>query len=224
MVGVGLKPFLGNWRRWWICRQFRTRVFEPSMLILRRGAEPGQLALSVAVGFVTGVFPLCGLCAMLCGFFVFFLGSLCHPPTCMLANFIVTPLELSLIIPFMRFGERVLNAPPLSISPDAIWKALQGKASHRLLLSLWHAVLGWAVAAPLLTYAVYRLSLPLIRTLTRKFPPSLTVTPSPRGAPSPEAFEASAVVSPLSPLKRAVREKEGGGVGGPGEVTAHKSV
>eukprot|EP00897_Mesotaenium_endlicherianum_P010092 jgi/Mesen1/9110/ME000058S08605 len=160
--------FLAGWRRWWIVRWSRAKIVEPSLLILRRGAEPKQLAFSAAMGFTTGVFPLCGLTAALCACVALVLRSACHPPTMMLANFLATPVELSLIVPFMRFGEKLLGAPAMSLAPDALLKALTGKASHRLLLGLGHALLGWIITAPFLLWFLYRLLLPVTTRLSKK--------------------------------------------------------
>ncbi|KAF6143936.1 hypothetical protein GIB67_001730 [Kingdonia uniflora] len=59
-----------------------------------RGAEPKQLAFSTALGITLGVFPVCGVTVLLCGVAIALLGSRCHSPSLMLANFIATPLEL----------------------------------------------------------------------------------------------------------------------------------
>ncbi|KAJ6932563.1 hypothetical protein NC651_008101 [Populus alba x Populus x berolinensis] len=70
------------------------KIVDPLYQILRRGLEPKQLAFSTALGIALGIFPICGVTVLLCGLAIALLGSLCHAPTVLLANFIATPVEL----------------------------------------------------------------------------------------------------------------------------------
>ncbi|KAL8482354.1 hypothetical protein ACS0TY_028501 [Phlomoides rotata] len=119
---------------------FRRKLVDPLNLILRRGTEPKQLAFSFALGICLGLFPICGVTVFLCGIAIAVLGSLCHAPTVMLANFIATPIEFSLMIPFLRFGEFVTGGPHFPLSSDAFKKVLTGEASWDVLQSIFHAV------------------------------------------------------------------------------------
>ncbi|KAH9331420.1 hypothetical protein KI387_003528, partial [Taxus chinensis] len=56
-------------------------VVDPIVVILRRGVEPKQLALSAALGLTLGVFPICGVTVLLCGIAAAVLGSTVHAPT-----------------------------------------------------------------------------------------------------------------------------------------------
>lgn len=156
---------------------FHRRVVDPLLQILRRGAEPKQLALSAALGITLGVFPICGVTVFLCGMAIPLLGSHCHAPTVMLANFIATPIELSLVVPFLRFGEVILGGPHFPLTPDALKKVLSGQASREVLLSVVHALLGWLVAAPFILAVLYVILLPCFKVLVRKFS---TVPSSPK--------------------------------------------
>ncbi|KAK4778892.1 hypothetical protein SAY86_006420 [Trapa natans] len=40
---------------------FHQKIVDPLVQILRRGAEPRQLAFSSALGITLGVFPICGM-------------------------------------------------------------------------------------------------------------------------------------------------------------------
>ncbi|KAL0351242.1 UNVERIFIED_CONTAM: hypothetical protein Scaly_1512900, partial [Sesamum calycinum] len=133
------------------------------------GTEPKQLAFSAALGITLGVFPICGVTVFLCGIAVAVLRSLCHAPTVMLANFIATPIELSLMVPFLRFGEIITGGPHFPLTSDAFKKVLTGQASHEALRSIFLAVLGWVVAAPLILGALYLLLLPCFKILVHKF-------------------------------------------------------
>ncbi|KAL1820565.1 hypothetical protein ACET3Z_015434 [Daucus carota] len=150
---------------------FHKRVVDPLVLILKRGAEPKQLTLSAALGVTLGVFPICGVPLFLCGLAIAVLGSRCHAPTVMLSNFVATPLELSLVIPFLRFGEVVTGGPHFPLTSDALKKVLKGQASQEVFQSIFHALLGWLVATPIIFVASYVLFLPCFKILVHKFSP-----------------------------------------------------
>ncbi|CAL9019731.1 unnamed protein product [Prunus brigantina] len=161
---------------------FKKKVVDPLLEILRRGAEPKLLAFSAALGITLGVFPICGTTVILCGMAIASLGSHCHAPTVMLTNVLATPIELSLIVPFLRFGEIISGGAHFPLTSDAFKKVLTGQASREVLLSIAHALLGWLVAAPLIFAALYILFLPCFKVLVPKFS---TVPLSPKKALSP---------------------------------------
>lgn len=141
------------------------------MTILRRGAEPKQLAFSAALGMTLGVFPICGVTVVFCGLAAAILGpSKCNGPIMMLSNFVATPLQMSLMVPFLRGGERITGSPAFALSRDAFWQALTGKTSSGLFLfALVHACLGWLVFSPFLFTILYSLLLPVTRFAQRRF-------------------------------------------------------
>ncbi|KAL1533956.1 hypothetical protein AAHA92_33763 [Salvia divinorum] len=153
---------------------FRRRVVDPLHQILRRGAEPKQLAFSAALGSTLGLFPICGVPVFLCGLAIAVLGSHCNAPTVMLTNFIVTPVELSMVIPFLRFGEFITGGPHFALTSDALKKVVTGKASWEVLQSIFHALLGWFVASPFILVGLYVLCLPCFKMLVHR----LAVAPS----------------------------------------------
>ncbi|KAL3679449.1 hypothetical protein R1sor_022405 [Riccia sorocarpa] len=153
----------------WGTRWIRQHVTEPLVLIIRRGAEPQVVAFSGALGITLGVFPIYGVTALLCAFAIGILGTRCNAPTMLLANLIATPLELSLVIPFLRLGEWVVGGKHLLLSKNALWQALTGKASVEVLLGLWHALVGWSVAAPLIVVGLYLALLPLVKYSIRRY-------------------------------------------------------
>ncbi|KAK6776175.1 hypothetical protein RDI58_027176 [Solanum bulbocastanum] len=184
------------------------KIVDPLFQILRRGAEPKQLAFSGALGATLGLFPICGVAVFLCGVAIAVLGSLCHAPTVLLVNFIVTPIELSLVIPFLRLGEYVSGGPHFALTSDALKKVFTGKASWEVLLSIYHALLGWLVAVPFILAGVYILFLPCFTILVRKFsslPPSkiTNVPSSPKRAVPPSPRK---VVQPLTEVRVKVRD------------------
>nr|KYP59824.1 hypothetical protein KK1_015265 [Cajanus cajan] len=145
------------------------KITDPLLAIIRRGAEPSQLAFSGALGITLGVFPICGVTVFLCGMAIALLGSFCHAPTVMLANFIATPIELSLVVPFLRFGELITGGSHFPLTSDALKKVLTGQASQEVILSVARAILGWLVASPFILGALYIVLLPCFKILVHKF-------------------------------------------------------
>ncbi|XP_058192319.1 uncharacterized protein LOC131309739 [Rhododendron vialii] len=156
-IGVAMGPW------------FHRKIVDPLLQILRRGAEPKQLSFSAALGISLGVFPICGVTVFLCAMAIAVLGSRCHAPTVMLANFIATPIELSLVVPFLRLGEVISGGPHFPLTSDALKKVLTGQASREILYSILNALLGWLVAAPFILGVLHLLLLPCCKILVCKF-------------------------------------------------------
>ncbi|PWA87554.1 hypothetical protein CTI12_AA129330 [Artemisia annua] len=168
--GIGA---MGSW--------LHKKIVDPFIKIIRRGAEPKQLAFSTALGISLGVFPIVGVTVFLCGLAIALLGPYVNAPTVMLANFVATPLELSLMVVFLRFGEFVTGGPHFPLTADALKKVFTGEASTEIFGSILHALLGWLVLAPLILGALYIILLPcfiiLVHKLSNASNPKLT-TPS----------------------------------------------
>ncbi|KAL6619620.1 hypothetical protein ACP70R_031896 [Stipagrostis hirtigluma subsp. patula] len=148
---------------------FQSKIVDPLLLVIRRGAEPKQLAFSAALGVTIGIFPICGTTVILGGVAVAMLGSRCNAVTVMVLNLAVTPLELSLIIPFLRLGEAVTGSGQFPLTADALKKVITGHASKDVLLSIVHAILGWLLAAPFVLGALYTVLIPCCKILVEKF-------------------------------------------------------
>ncbi|CAL9135299.1 unnamed protein product [Musa textilis] len=134
-----------------------------------RGAEPKQLAFSTALGVTLGVFPICGTTVFLCGVAIGLIGNHCHAPSVMFANFVATPIELSLVVPFLRLGEVISGGPHFPLTSDALMKVVTGEASRDVLISVLHALLGWIIAAPFILGALYVIFVPCFKYLVHRF-------------------------------------------------------
>ncbi|KAL8110126.1 uncharacterized protein LOC141673076 [Apium graveolens] len=162
---------LGSGTSSWLQEKF----FDPLLVVLQRGAEPSELAFSAAVGITFGIFPICGVTVFLCGLAIAALGSRCNAPTVIMANCIATPVELSLIIPFLRLGEFLTGGDHFPLTSDALKMIFKGQASQEILQSVFRAMLGWLVAAPIILAALYLVFLPCFTIMVRRYnsgPPS----------------------------------------------------
>jgi hypothetical protein len=158
-----------GWRSNWVVRRFRSDVRDPLLAVLQRGAEPKTLAMSGALGITLGIFPIVGVTAFMCACAIAILGPRCNAPTMMIANLMVTPVELSLVVPFLRLGEKVVGGKHLLLSKDAFWRVLTFQASWDVVQGIFHAFVGWAIAAPFIVACLYALLLPLMTISVRKY-------------------------------------------------------
>lgn len=154
---------------WLVIRWGRRTLLDPFLLILKRGLRPKQLATSAALGITLGVFPVCGMTVVLCVIAAAILRSNCNLPTLMLANLAATPLELGLIVPFLRLGELVCGGEHFLLTPNALWMVITGKANKDVLFGLLHALVGWAIMAPPIFGGLFAIFLPLFWYLVQKF-------------------------------------------------------
>lgn len=130
---------------------------------LCQGNSPRRLALTLALGFAIGCFPVVGIPTAICA--VLALGLRLNLPAIQAANYVVMPLQLVLIVPFVRLGGWLLasdstnaaNAGGLMhMSPNQFLSSLSGLAGH--------AVLGWLIlAVPAVALMTFSLTLVLRR-------------------------------------------------------------
>jgi len=83
-----------------------------AMLWLGQGISPRRLALTLALGFAVGCIPVVGIPTVLCAALA--LALRLNLPAIQAANYVAMPLQLLLIVPFVRMGRWLVpphNAP-----------------------------------------------------------------------------------------------------------------
>jgi uncharacterized protein (DUF2062 family) len=142
---------------------FRRRVVGPILELLRQGVTPEKIALSLAFGLGLGIIPILGVSTILCtaAAVVWRLNL----PAIQLVNYLASPLQLLLIIPFVRLGEHLLGSPPQPLTLEAGFALLSSGVVHAIVV-LWdaivHAAIAWIVIGPALIYGLYRAFKPLL--------------------------------------------------------------
>ena len=101
-------PAAGAPPSWW-----QRRVIAPIVAQLKQGITPQQIALTLALGAVLGIFPILGATTALCALAGVWLRL--NQPLIQLVNYLVYPLQLALLIPLYRAGERLFGAEPVPI-------------------------------------------------------------------------------------------------------------
>jgi uncharacterized protein (DUF2062 family) len=135
---------------------------------LAQGLSPEKLALCVALGCVIGVFPALGWTTLLCALAAWTLRL--NQPAIQSVNYVVYPLQFILLIPFYRMGERLFNAPKLAITGQGVKDLITSglwNAIHVLWTTTMHAIVAWALAAPLAAGSIYLILVPLFRRVKR---------------------------------------------------------
>ncbi len=86
-----------------------------AVLWLSQGISPRRLALTLALGFAVGCIPVVGIPTVLCA--VLALSLRLNLPAIQAANYAAMPLQLALIVPFMRLGGWLISAQPPHVPP-----------------------------------------------------------------------------------------------------------
>jgi uncharacterized protein (DUF2062 family) len=95
-------------------KNINDKLLRPLLGFLKQGMTPNRLALSVSLGFVFGLFPVVGITTVFC-LLIAVIFKL-NVAAMQLINYIVYPLQLLLIIPFINLGSKILNVNPIPYS------------------------------------------------------------------------------------------------------------
>jgi len=161
-VAARLNPLLsgsGLWRR---------KIVDPALVLLRHGVTPEKIAMGMALGITLGVAPGIGSTTILCAIAAFILRL--NPAAIQIVNYIMSPLQVALLIPFIRAGEWTFGEASSSVTLDSIRQLVQADWLHAIAV-LWtatvHAMAVWAFFVALLVFPVYWLLLGPLRRLAR---------------------------------------------------------
>lgn len=145
---------------------FEQKVIQPLMALLKQGVTPHKLALTLALGAVLGNFPVFGMTTFLCTAVAFALKL--NLPAIHLVNYLMYPIQISLVIPFVQIGSWVVGNNEPTITLEEVQSILD-KDWETAALLLWkivlQAVIGWTIVAPFMILALYFGSKPLLAKL-----------------------------------------------------------
>lgn len=137
--------------------------------LLKQGVTPEKLALSLALGATLGVFPALGWTTTLCA--IAALALRLNLPAIQIVNYFMYPLQIALLIPFFRLGEKLFRAPHLPVSVSQIYAMIHASVWNAIKLlwtTTWHAIVVWGLSAPVLVGLIYVILTPLLRRLLRR--------------------------------------------------------
>jgi uncharacterized protein (DUF2062 family) len=138
-------------------------VANPIRAQLSQGCAPEKIALAIAVGTTLGVFPVIGLSTALCTVVAFWFRL--NQPVIQLVNYALYPLQIALLIGFVRFGEHLFGAAPIALSPSELmgqFRASPMGFAREFAMTLVHGITGWLILSPVMLGLLYGVSKPLV--------------------------------------------------------------
>jgi len=147
---------------------YRDRVVGLIMTQLTQGVTPQKLSLTIALGLTLGIFPILGATTSLCA--IAGVALRLNQPVIQLVNWLASPLQLSLILIFVRMGEWVAGARRMNFSLSELFHKFHespAKFLHEFGLTGLHGILAWLVIAPFLSGLIYLLLLPPLKKLAQ---------------------------------------------------------
>jgi uncharacterized protein (DUF2062 family) len=147
----------------------RHKLIQPFIELLKQGVSPEKIALTVALGISLGVIPVLGTTTMLCTLAAITLRL--NLPAIMLVNGLVYPLQLILLIPFLRAGAWMFGAAGPKLSVGDIFNLIRANVWHAI-AALWiatmHALVIWLIAGGAASLVVYLVLAALLRRFWAK--------------------------------------------------------
>ena len=133
---------------------------------LKMGMTPERLALCIGLGIAIGLVPALGTTTLLCALAAFLFRL--NLPAIQLVNYFVYPLQLALLIPFIRAGEWLFGVEPLNFSLEIIQRMMKANLWETV-IGLWsatmRAVMVWLLIAPVIVALVYLVMTPILKKL-----------------------------------------------------------
>jgi uncharacterized protein (DUF2062 family) len=156
---------------------FRKRIIQPVLNLLKQGMTPHKLAVTVALGTVVGVVPALGVTTVM-GTAIAARFRLNIAAT-VLISYLVQPLQLLLLIPFVKAGIYLLGLKELKLSLDEMISMFRLDwlgALNQLWIANLAGVLVWALLALPVGVLLYYLLLPVLHKV---LPKPVVVTEAP---------------------------------------------
>jgi uncharacterized protein (DUF2062 family) len=147
-----------------VFRRLGNRILD----LLRQGLTPEQIALGIAVGVTLSTFPVLGSTTLLCITASAALGL--NLAAMQMVNWLSYPLQLSLFVPLLRLGSRLVGSHTQVPSLPEIGARLATNLWSTI-VELWPATVGamviWLLASPVMVLAIYFVTIQPVRRVAR---------------------------------------------------------
>lgn len=134
--------------------------------LLKQGLTPKELALSISIAVLIGVFPIYGTTTFILAFLALRLRL--NLPIMIAVSYVLTPAQILLIIPFARVGEFLFGFETLGMDMESLQNAYAdgilevfSKYSGRLVL----AVGGWMIVTIPIAVLLYVILFQIFRAI-----------------------------------------------------------
>ena len=132
------------------------KIFQKLKKILSQGTSPHGLALSATLGIAFGLFPVLGITTWAIPIIALRLNL--NMALMLTLSYLFWPVQILLIIPFLRFGEWIWEMPPFPLSLEKLQMAFEASFLGAI-NDFWVANLcaagGWLTAVVPLGFALY---------------------------------------------------------------------
>ncbi len=132
---------------------------------LKQGWTPDEVCWSTAWGWTVGLFPIYGVTTVTLGV-VGMVWKLNHS-ILQAFNYLVSPLKVALIIPYIRLGEWMFRTEnPFRLSLAEFIRRFQAAPMETLgefAMTFVHAIAGWAITVPLWMFGTFFIMKGMIR-------------------------------------------------------------
>jgi len=113
---------------------------------LRQGISPRRLALTLALGFAIGCFPVVGVTSGVC--FLVAIALRLNLPAIQAANWFAMPMQVALIVPFVHLGRKLIGfGPGQPVEVGALLHSSPAVILARMGSLTGQAMLAWLVVA-----------------------------------------------------------------------------
>ena len=144
----------------WIYR----KLVQPFVELLKQGVSPEKIALTIAIGVSLGAIPIIGSTTTLCTLAA--LALRLNLPAILLVNGIVYPLQLALLIPFLRAGAWLFRVEGPKLTVGQIFTMIRASIPHTI-ATLWtatmHALVVWLIAGCIVSALTYVILLAILK-------------------------------------------------------------
>ncbi len=89
-----------------------------------------------------------------------------NPVAMQLTNYLMYPVQIILLIPFIRAGEELFHATHLRVTSaqvELMFHSHPAYAVHLLWTAIWHALTVWLFVAPVAVAVIYVILAPVLR-------------------------------------------------------------
>lgn len=148
----------------------RRRLWDPVKVQLRQGLSPQGLVWSACLALGCSLCPVIGATTLLC--LLVGTGLRLNHPVMQVVNYLAYPLQIALLVPFWRLGERLFGAPRMDLDLAHVLSFLHADVRGAVRFygaEVWHGVVAWGiVAVPLACLASLALE-PVARRLAPRW-------------------------------------------------------
>lgn len=149
---------------------FRRRVVEPLLAQLRQGLSPTQLALTISLGIAFGLVPMLGVTSVIGTAVAVWLRL--NVGAMLLVSHLMSPVQLLLLLPLLRYGAGLLGGPSGSQITLARVQYLLSNDWAAAFQLFWRAEVGalllWLIGSIPVVLALYAGLLPVFRRVARR--------------------------------------------------------